>query len=468
VTLRRGVSFLSDVEIDRIVDAAMRILEKTGIVVESEDILRRLAEFGGNVDQGARRARFPAPFIRAFIEDSDRRRDDADGVSFTASAEIYQGWFLDPLDGDYKEWNEARFLDYVHLAKSLPNLDGISMLGCPLAEVPARLQPLYERLYCWKYGVVSSGSIWDTELRDPLFEMCEVMAEASGKSLSEVFSATVYLISPLKFARVEAEQFMHFQRRGIEIAVGAMATLGGTAPVTLAGALALQLAEKLFISVLKRAFFGRRTLDLGSSLSVIDMATGAMQYGRPEEIIASPAFAQIARRLGAGMSGHGGLSDAKLPGSQAASQKVASAVFNALGCGRGHIAAGLLGVDEVFSPVQMILDDEATGWLKRVATGFEADDESLALDAIDETGPGGSFLESAHTAAHFMDALWMPHLWSREMLASWRAGGSKSEIDLAREEYRAYVGAGAFMEPEISASTESRLMAVISRCGGRV
>jgi len=463
MTLRPCASYLSDRDIDRIVDAALRILEKTGMVVESEDILSRLGDFGGKVDKGAQISRFPNAFMHAFIESSERTRDEGKGISFTASAEIYQGWFLDPVDGEFKEWNTKRFLDYVHLAKALPNLDGISMLGCPLAEVPPRLQPLYERLYCWKYGVASSGSIWETQLCDAIVEMCEIMAEASGKAFSEIFTGAVYLISPLKFSRVEAEQFMRFQRRGIEIGVGALGTLGGTAPVTLAGSLALQLAEKLFIAVLKRAFFGRLALDLGNSLSVIDMSTGAMQYGRPEEIIASLAFAQIARRIGARTGSHGGLSDAKLPGPEAASQKVSSAVFNALGCGRGNIAAGLLGVDEVFSPVQMILDDEAAGYLKRVAKGFEVDEESLAINAIDETGQGGSFLESDHTVAHFIDALWMPRRWSREMLTSWRAGGSKSEIDRAREEYLGYVGSGVLMDPEISKATENKLMEIISR-----
>lgn len=72
------------------------------------------------------------------------------------------------------------------------------------------------------------------------------------------------------------------------------------------------------------------------------------------------------------------LSIAKAPGHEAGAQKAYSAMINGIISGHGSIEAGLLGVDEIFSPIQMILDDEVTGTFKRIAQGFTVDEEALA------------------------------------------------------------------------------------------
>jgi trimethylamine--corrinoid protein Co-methyltransferase len=455
---------LDDAEIEAVVDAACRMLEKTGVRVENPDILRRLAAFGAQVDEQALRARFSRALLDAVLAGVERV-DWADRpVRFSAAAEIYQGYYLDPRDDEFKPWTMERLLEYVQVARALPHIDGASMLGCPPQETPVQLQPLYEKLYAWKYGIGGGQSIWETRLCPFILDMWQVYADAAGKRATDVFNGTVYLISPLKFGSVEAEQFMFFVRAGLRPRVGALGSLGGTTPVTLAGALALHLAEQLFINILERAFFdGDATLHLGNSLSVLDMSTGAFQYGRPEQTLLNVAAAQVARHLGAEFSAHGGLSDAKVPGNEAGMQKVSSAVFNALSYGHGHIVAGLLGVDEICSPVQMILDDHVTGALKRVAEGFEVGEASLAVDLVDEIGPGGSFLATEHTAQNFRGSMWMPRLWSREMYAVWNNSGRKNDIDRAKERFFRIINEGKRLETLISEETEHLLLEIIRR-----
>jgi trimethylamine--corrinoid protein Co-methyltransferase len=93
-------------------------------------------------------------------------------------------------------------------------------------------------------------------------------------------------------------------------------------------------------------------------------------------------------------------------------------------------------VDEVFSPIQMILDDEMVGALRRFARGFEVTDETLAVDLIRQVGPGGTFLDQEHTLRHFRAELWEPRLFARQMFAGWRQAGARSAEDIAMEMYR--------------------------------
>ncbi len=458
-----GNEVLSHTEIMQIIEAACLILEKTGTEIENTEILARLSDFGGDVNDLSGRIRFKKSFTENFIHESEKVSWENRPVTFTASAEIYQGYLLDPADNKYKEWTEQRFFDYIRLARALPNIDSVSMLGCPLKEVPVSLQPLYEKLYAWKYGISAGSSIWDTNLCGKIYEMWQVYASYTGKPTNELFNGTVYLISPFKFGKIEAEQFMWFYKKGLRVAVGTLGSLGGTTPVTLAGALALHLAENLFLNILTRAFFGGKTLSMANSVSSLDMLSAAFQYGRPEQTLLSIAGAQIAKYLGSYYGGHGGLSDAKVPGHEAGVQKASSAIFNAVTYGHGNISAGLLGVDEIYSPIQMILDDELTGSLKMICKGIEVNEETLALDVIDEIGPGGNFLDTDHTSLNFRKSLWQPDIWSREMYSAWKETGKKNDIDKAKQKYDYIMSGNKHMMRHISEETEKRLMEIIKK-----
>lgn len=193
----------------------------------------------------------------------------------------------------------------------------------------------------------------------------------------------------------------------------------------------------------------------------MDMSTCAQQYGRPEKSISNLACTQIARYIGAEFTGHCGLTDAKTPGFEAAAQKLISALFNVTACGAGYIAAGLLGVDEILSPVQMILEDEMLSALNYITRGLETDGDTLALGAVEETGPGGSFIAADHTAMNFREHVWMPVLWSKEMFNIWNKGGRKTDADKAAEKYMSIISDDKPLERHISEATEKELMKII-------
>lgn len=377
----------------------LRVMSEVGFVVENKSILDRLASMGAEVDMRRLQVRFAPSMIVKFLAESARFDWTKITPTVTGSAGIYRGWYLNPETDTYERWTLDRILQYAKTARCLEHVGEVGMLGCPLDEVPPAVHPLYQRYLCWKYGLSSGGSLWDIALCPYILEMCQVMADVHGKRLSDYFNGMVYLQAPLKFGRTEAEQFVYFAEKGLRVGISHMISAGGTGPATLAGSIIVWLAETFLINFIQRVFFGTKNLHFGCSISVLDMKRGMYPYGRPERPLTNVIVAQLARYYGASFTGHGGHTDAKVPSCEAGAQKALTSIPILLACGRCNVAAGLLSVDEVFSPVQMILDNEFIGALKRFARGCDISDETCAIEVIKEVGPGGIFLNTDHTTA---------------------------------------------------------------------
>jgi len=457
-----NLTILNDHELDSVIETTLKILDKTGFIIENNKILSLLENFGAKVDKINRKVFISKSLMEDFLGKLKHKIWNEVVPKYTAEAEIYNGYFLDPVDNQYKTWTHELLLSYIKLADKLPDINGSYMLGCPISEVPQKLQPLYEKLYCWKYGIRGGEGIWNTELCDPIYKMHEIYAGSLMKDIKDVFHGVVYLISPLKLGSYEAEQVWYFHERGLYTSIrSGGGTLGGTFPVTIAGALAVCLAENLMISIINYILFQVTDVTYIGSISSLDMKSAVFQYGRPEKSIAIIAEAQIAKRMGFDYRGHSGLSDAKNPGFEAGVQKMMTAMFNASVCGTGNIVAGLLGADEIFSPVQMILENELIGALNHVSKGIEVNEETLAYKVIEQTGPGGNFLASEHTAVHFSNTLWQSHIWSDQKFNGWRNNGEKKDTDLAKEIYMELIHDGKDPAIFIDEETENKLLSVI-------
>ena len=443
----------------------LRICDEVGFLVESDAILDRLAAFGARVDKAARRAFFAPGFVERVIANSDRFDWDHVEPSASGTAGVYHGYYLDPDTDRFEPWTLPTLLRYLKVAHHLEHTQGFISVTFGIRGVPEKaLEPFFHYLAFKLHGHSAAG-VTDVRQAAVVLDLCEAAAAELGDDGRKRFRGVVYMISPLKLGHQEAEVFTFFADRGIPTGIGHMLSLGGTAPVTLAGALALNLAQDLFTSIVQRAYFGGRGLGIGCAVSPLDMRTGMYCYGRPEQQMANVALAQMARRYGVAFWGHCGLSDAKRPSAEAGFQKALGAIPTLMAAGRAYISTGLLSVDEVFSPVQMVIDNEMVSALKRFARGFEVNDETLAFDLIKAVGPGGGFLDTEHAVRHHRHELWEPRVFTREMLAGWQRHGSKMDVDVARDIVHDLLR----REPLpscISAALERKLLGIIRKATG--
>ena len=413
----------------------LRIVDELGFVVENEAMLGRLAAFGGRVDGDAMRVRFAPSFVEKFIADSERFDWESVDPHVGGAAGVYYGRYLDPDTGKYEPWTLPTLLRYLKVAHHLEHTAPDVSIVFPIRGVPSEAMELFFHYFALKFLGRSAASVTDVRRCPHVLEMCEAAASAMGVAVSDLLRACVYMVSPLKLGHVEAEIFTFFAERGLRTGIGHMISAGGTGPVTLAGSMALNLAQDMFTNIVQRAYFGGRRLWIGCSISPLDMRTAMYPYGRPEKEMCNVAMAQMARRYGAPYGGHCGLTDAKQPSVEAGFHKALGSIPTLMACGHTYISCGLLSVDEIFSPVQMIIDDEIVSALQRFARGFEVSEETLAFDVIKQVGPGGGFLDTEHTARHHRAELWEPRLFAREMFAGWQRRGAKMDVDVARDIY---------------------------------
>jgi len=450
---------LSSAEIGLIHRGALRILAEMGMEIQNRRLLEACAAAGLTVDFDSQRVRFPPQFVERFIAEAEKFDWEKASPTIDGGAGVYNSLYHDPESGEFVPWTEERLALYFALAAAQPNLNRARMLGSRLPG-PAPLEPLYERYYCWKYGAHESGSIYLDEVCPHLLELYQVIADQRGVPIQDVFRASVFLVPPFKLGLHEAYQLAYFWERGLHVSVGDMFAMGLSAPVTLAGAVTLNLAEQFALLILEHVLYGPKRLHLGSIITAVDMRTAIYPFGRPEISFTNLMTAQLARFYGASFVGFGGLTDAKLPSTEAGMQKMLTALPVILAGGDLWTDAGLLAIDEVCSPIQLLLDNEFIGVLKRFTHEFQVTDETLAIETILETGPAGNFLSARHTASHYRDELWQPSIWTRKMLGPWQAAGSKLDADLAREQIAAFKERG-LPAPAIPADLERDILRVI-------
>jgi len=413
----------------------LRLVDEIGLQVENDALLNRLAEFGARVDRTKQRVALSPAQAEEFIASSEPVLWTEGDLGVHGGVEVYYGQYLDPRTDQYVPMTVERVEEYFRVARTMPHVEQTLILGCPLQGIPPALEPLYERYWCWRLGARPGGSVHQLRLCPYIVEMCEAHAAAVGHSLQQVFNAGVYLVPPLKLGYQEAAQVAWFLDRGLRVSIGAsMATGGASAPVTLAGMVSISLAEHLLLGLLNRALYGDRTWAIGMSVTAMDPRTMMRPYGRPDMVIANLMSAQMARRYHADFGGHCGLTDAMRPSPQAAAHKMQSALPTLLARGKIGFPMGLLAIDEVFSPVQIVLDNQLVSALEQFTRAYEISDEAIAADLVAAVGPGGSFAAELHTAHWFRREMWEPTVWERRPFAAWRENDGRTDAERAREQ----------------------------------
>jgi trimethylamine--corrinoid protein Co-methyltransferase len=219
---------------------------------------------------------------------------------------------------------------------------------------------------------------------------------------------------------------------GIPVVHSPAPMMGGTAPITIAGGLALSAAEVLSGLVIHQLKRTGAPFVFGSGLHHLDMRTSISVYGAPEFQLARLGVADMARFYGLPSWGYAGHSDSCVFDEQGAADAVFSTMV-ALQSGTnlvhdvGYMEAGLAN-----SPEMIVFTCEMIAMLRRFQEGFAVDGETLALEVIHGVGPGGNFLTEDHTIEHFRE-YWESALFARQRFDSWKAGGAKTMAQRVQE-----------------------------------
>ncbi len=420
---------------EKIHQASLEILRKTGVRVYSDEARALLQDAGCLVTDG-NLVRIPPAAVEWALAHVPSTIALCDRGSTTASVRLTPGEssfgpgsdcpnYLDPKDGARRPFTLADLDGCVRLADALPEISFLMSMGIP--------RDYRGNAYRRQYATLIQGS------RKPVVFVCNDAADCraitaaaaavAGGTEELRLNPTLLLYSepttPLSHSATATEKLLFMAARGLPVVHSPAPMMGSTAPVTVAGGLALGNAEVLSSIVIHQKKRPGAPFLYGSGLHHMDMKTSISVYGAPEFQIARVAVACMGRYYGLPTWGYAGHSDGILFDEQAAADAVFS-VQTALLSGTnlihdvGYLEAGL-----ITSPEMMVFTADMIRMMRHFTDGFGMSSEDLALEAIHAVGPGGNYLGEEHTIRHFRE-MWQPELFDRQRFDSWQASGSKS------------------------------------------
>ena len=111
-----------------------------------------------------------------------------------------------------------------------------------------------------------------------------------------------------------------------------------------------------------------------------------------------------------------------------------------------HHSAGFLESLLAVAYEQYIIDDEIIGSAMKALQGITVDEQHLALEVIDQVGPGGNFITADHTMEHMRGESFQGNgVADRKTRELWEEEGALDARERARRMARAWLA-----EPEKS------------------
>ena len=409
-----------DVSLRRIDEAAVRLLTRTGCRIEHDGLLDMLEAAGCRIDSTGMCCYFPEALLREATSHIGRRQ--ADVIEMPSGWGPHQrlhhgGSYPHLLEWPSGERRLATAQDVVDMARMAHVLDEIETVGKVLtcSEVDQRIEPLWAavQLAHTTDKPIGGGEILYPGCIEPLVRMGEVITGDPGDT--SLIAACDFFIAPLVLDGTQAACFLEKRRFGMANDPGTMPISGLSGPVTLAGTVAICVAELMAgwtLGYVVRPDLPATGIVASGSM---DFRTMTACFGSPEALLQDFTAAQLCRRL-YGIRVHPAWSyvDCKRPGLEAAYQKLLPLVGVAFGYGMSVSGEGLLSAGQDYSPVQHLLDAEIQTSVSRFFGSFDVSAETLALDLIEDVvGGQADFLTAEHTLSHYRREQWYPNWLDR-------------------------------------------------------
>ncbi len=456
-------AFLSANDLAIVHDTSMELLANVGVDFYDEEALAIFRKHGATVNGcnvTLREKQVMDAVASAPKQFVIRSRNPDRNLTIGHGDPIFVPAYGAPFIMDENGRRQATLNDYenlIRLVDALPNQDMSGYLLVEPTDAPAsELFPLL--LFT---GMVYSdkpymGITLNKHGACQTMEMSAILFGESAMSLAQqpVTLGLVDSLSPLQYSADSSGVIITYAEHGQPLLITSLIMAGATGPVTLAGTLAQQNAEVLAGITLGQLVRPGTPVIYGSASTIMDLRTGILAIGSPELAVLARASSQLAQYYGLPSRGGGSLTDAHGPDIQAGFESMLG-LLTAMNSGFDLImhASGILSSFLSVSYEKFVIDDEMCGLVRQFGRGLAITPETLAYDVIARVGPGGNFLEEAHTYRHCRTAAWQPTLCSRQDLESWQSNG---RVDMAAHARRRWREILAEHEPPVLDQTTQR------------
>ena len=439
--MRPTLTLLEPLLVDRVIDEAFAVLERTGVRLRDPRAIRLLAAQGLVTDAATQRLKFPRRIVEQALSsaphsitlfDRDGRPAavlEGDNVHFVPASSALH--ILDRRTQEIREPDSADFVEYVRLAGGLRHLAYLSTAFVP-RDIPQTIADAW-RLYlvlAHSRSPVVSGAFTATGVP----RMAELMA-AFRSDRAELAQRPMAIFTccpgtPLRWGEDSVANLIDCALWGIPVEIVPVLLLGMIAPVTTLGALVLHTAEVLSGITIAEVVRPGAPVIFGGAPAAFHMRLMTNPMSAVEALQLNCACAQVAKRLRLPCQAYMALSDAKANDPQAGMETGVGA-FLAASAGINSVSGpGVLDYVNCFSLEKLVFDDEIAGHALHFVRPVEVRGDLPAAELIEELVRSERLLTAAHTRRHWRQELYLPgptvdrsnwNQWAEQGSRDWRA-----------------------------------------------
>jgi len=439
--MRPRLSVLEQSVIERIVDEAFIVLEKSGVLIEDPHALARLAKAGFTADPADNRVRMPRSLVEKAVNDApssitlhDRDGEpsavlEGDNVHFVPASSALR--VLDRKTQEHRNPKTSDFVEYVKLADGLKNIDYLSTAFIP-KDIPQDIADawrLYLVLSHSKRPIVSGAfTAYGVPRMAQILSMFRENKEDLIHRPMAIFTCCPN--TPLRWGEDPISNIIDCAEWGIPIEIIPVLLLGMISPTTTIGAIVQHTAEVLSGLTIAQAVRPGTPVLFGGAPASFHMRLMTNPMTAVEALQMYCGYAQVSKYLKLPCQAYMALSDSKFNDPQAGMESGVGA-FLAASVGFNSISGpGMLDYVNCFSLEKLVFDDEVVAHAKRFIRPVEVREDLPASELIAELVRDKHLLTSEHTLLHWPEELYMPgpmidrtnwDQWQEQGSQDWRA-----------------------------------------------
>ncbi len=427
-------------EREKIHVASLEILERVGVDVHDEQARDILV--GGGARADSQRVRIPEYMVTRALATAPQRLTLYDRHGKLAirawGYNTYYGGGSDCLNVlDHRTGQRRRptlqdVKDAATVQDALPELDFVMSMFLPEDADPR----IYDR---YQMEVMLNHTTKPIVFVTPDFhgcvaavEMCEVVAGGADAFRQRPFATCYINVTSGLIANEEALQKCIFlAEKGLPLLYIPLNAGGVNAPATTAGCMATMNAGILLGVVLSQLVRPGVPLAVpGWNGGPYNLKTMVGNYVLADE---QGVPTEMGKHYGLPVFGLGGSTDAKVLDQQTG-MEVTLSLLTALLHGAnivhdvGFMDSGLQGSLQL-----QVIANDTIGFLRAMTRGVVVDDETLALDVVEEMGPTGTYLDHPHTLRHFREPFYS-RLADKGTYSQWQERGATTMEQRAAEQ----------------------------------
>jgi trimethylamine--corrinoid protein Co-methyltransferase len=435
--LERGIPIyevLSEERLELLHDASCRILEEVGIDFRDDEALALWRGAGAEVR--GQRVRIPRQLLMSLlakvpaeltVHARNPERSIRIGGASTVFFPTYGSPFVRMADNQRRYGTLADLAAFHKLAYLSPALHNTGSVTCEPVDKAVPKRHLHITYSAIRHSDKSfMGPVTAPSRAEDALKMAAIVFGEAFVRDHPVMVSLVNCNSPLVWDETMLGALKVYARSNQPVICAPFTLAGANTPASATATVAELNAEAVSALAFTQLVRPGCPMVYGHFLAAVSMRSGAPMAGTSELALMNLMIGQLARKYGVPWRSSGMLTGAKTVDAQSGYESA----FNMLPIlmAGAHLVMHTAGWTEAGLTANLgkfVIDAEQMEMVYRLGQGPRFDDFAEALRAIAEIGPGGHFLGSAHTQAHFKDAFFMSDLMDNNSFEQWQQDGEK-------------------------------------------